>query len=212
MAYTPINWQTGDTITADKLNRCDNGWGVESTQLFSETVTTTDTGQGFAAGQLEYEFQGEPPSEAVITFDGTSYTVERNERGGYGDAGASGPDFTNYPFHIAVFNGTQIYTATAGTYTVALTAETVVTSNGFNAAVNAVVGDDRSPFLCVHGETTSDEVHEAYEAMRLLYFMAGDSTYIVRSLADYPSVTFYPEDSSVTAKFDNDDIFEVVIS
>lgn len=212
MAYTPINWQTGDTITAAKLNRCDNGWGVESTQLFSETVTTVDAGQGFAAGQLQYEPQGELPSEAVVTFDGTSYTVERNERGGYGDAGVSGPDFTNYPFHIAVFNGITLYTATAGTHAVALAAEVVVTSDGFSAAVNAVIGDDRSPFLCVHGETTADEMYEAKEAMRLLYFEAGYDTYIVRSLVDDPNITFYPEDSSVTAQFDNDGIFEVAIN
>ena len=25
MAYTPTNWQTGDTITAEKLNKLENG-------------------------------------------------------------------------------------------------------------------------------------------------------------------------------------------
>ena len=42
MSYTPINWQTGDIITAEKMNKMDNGWSVESSsqQLFSETVTT----------------------------------------------------------------------------------------------------------------------------------------------------------------------------
>lgn len=39
MIYTPINWQNGDTITAEKMNKMDNGWGIGEVELFSETVT-----------------------------------------------------------------------------------------------------------------------------------------------------------------------------
>ena len=74
MAYTPINWQTGDTITAAKLNRCDNGWGYESTEILSETVTTADTySGGYGVGELAYsQFINSPT--IVVTFDGTDYT------------------------------------------------------------------------------------------------------------------------------------------
>lgn len=146
MTYTPINWQTGDTITADKLNRCDNGWAVESLQLFSETVTTADTGQGYATGQLAYVFQEEPPAEAVVTFDGTDYECERDSQYGYG--GRS--DFSTYPFYISpTTSRTKIDTETAGTHTVALGAQAVEVSAAFGEAVSSCIELPFIPYLPV---------------------------------------------------------------
>lgn len=168
MAYTPINWQTGDTITADKLNRCDNGWSVESTQLFSETVTTTDTGQGFAMGQVQYVFESTRPPEVTVTFNGTDYICAINAQNGYGELGASGPDFTNYPFYIAPsYNGTNIVTSTAGTYAVAMSTQSVEVSSDFSTATAAAAPKP----LFVDGLTvTYNDCLTAFVAGREVYY------------------------------------------
>ena len=94
MAYTPINWQTGDTITAEKMNKMDNGWGVQNTQLFSESVTTTAQG-GMNGGVLSYSTLIDSAS-IVVSFNGTDYTCSRIEVFGqyfYGGFSESGPVF-----------------------------------------------------------------------------------------------------------------------
>ena len=137
MAYTPINWQTGDTITADKLNCCDNGWGVSSSQLFSETVTTADQG-GLNQGELAYSFNIDAAT-ITVTFDGTDYTCSRVDAFGshyYGGFTESGPDFTYYPFVLLSRNGNNsIYTETAGSYMIAAEAAIIEKSDNFSKAV-----------------------------------------------------------------------------
>lgn len=173
MAYTPINWQTGDTITAEKLNKMDNGWSVESTQLFSETVTTADTGQGFAMGQIQYVFEGTRPPEVTIMFDGTAYTCAINAQNGYGELGGSGPVFTNYPFYIAPsYNGTNVVTSTAGTYAVAMSTQSVEVSSDFSTATAAAAPKP----LFVDGQTvTYNDCLTAFLAGReVLYLLTSD--------------------------------------
>lgn len=157
MAYTPINWQTGDTITADKLNRCDNGWGYESTQLFSETVTTSQAPFG-VEGSLSYSGQVTSPS-ITVTFEGTDYqcsAVQIAEAEGYGYGGVTSEweyDFTTYPFAL-VFSpseGNVLTTQTAGTYTVAVSGQSIAISDNFNAAVNECVDTSSMPLRCVSG-------------------------------------------------------------
>ncbi len=168
MAYTPINWQTGDTITAEKLNRCDNGWGVGSTELFSETVTTTDTGQGYATGQLAYVFQQEPPAEAVVTFDGTDYVCERDSQYGYGGSN----DFSTYPFYISpATSQTSIYTETAGAHTVSFGIATVDVGDIFAAAVKLASGT----FAAVAGVTAWVDVFNAMSSGKLVYIVRASS-------------------------------------
>ena len=172
MAYTPINWQTGDTITAEKLNRCDNGWGVSSSQLFSETVTTTDTGQGYAEGTFSYVFQSEPPSMAVVEFDGADYTCERDSQYGYGVIDDSAPDFTTYPFYIEpTQSATNLYTQTAGTYTVSVGIATVDVSDVFAAAVKLASGT----FAAVVGVTAWVSVFDAMSSGKLVYIVRAES-------------------------------------
>lgn len=140
MAYTPINWQTGDTITAEKLNRCDNGWSVESssTTLCEETITTTSGGMGYNAS-LSYATPISADS-LIVTFDGTEYTCTKSTAGsavGYGGFTANGTDFSTYPFAIVVMSGTNyVYTESAGTYTIkiAMSSETVEVSDNFAKA------------------------------------------------------------------------------
>lgn len=84
MSYTPINWQTGDTITAEKLNKMDNGWSVESTQPFSETVTTERESQyaPYATGVFAHS-QLINSGTITVTFNSVSYICNRIDYAGY---------------------------------------------------------------------------------------------------------------------------------
>lgn len=137
MAYTPINWQTGDTITAEKMNKMDNGWGVENTQLFSETATTEASEYGNEA-VLTYS-QLINAETITVTLDGNTYTCQRiqmSEGYGYGGVNSSWEyDFSQYPFAIVSDNGENIFaTQTAGTHTVSAIVETVEVSDEFGKA------------------------------------------------------------------------------
>lgn len=206
MAYTPINWATGDTITADKLNRCDNGWGVGSAELFSETVTTTDTGQGYATGQLAYVFQQEPPAEAVVTFDGTDYTCERDSQYGYGGSN----DFSTYPFYISPQTSqTNIYTEVAGTHTVALGVQAVEVSDIFAAAVKLA----SSTFAAVAGVTAWIDVFNAMSSGKLVYIVRASSEAAQCNIATrvyYDSEEVNPFRVSTITTFDSLEVEEFV--
>lgn len=165
MAYTPINWQTGDTITADKLNRCDNGWGYENTLLFSETVTTV-AGQYGNEAQLAYS-QIISDDEIVVTFDGTDYVCQNRETSTpnsnfFGGIDSSGNyDFSTYPFAIVsvLGPGNIVATETAGTHAIAAGTQSFDVSNSF---VNAVA------FHAIVGTTTFQEIDDALAAGRLV--------------------------------------------
>lgn len=198
MSYTPINWQTGDTITAEKLNKMDNGWGVENTQLFSEPVTTT-AGDFWNTATLTYSTAIDAPA-ITVTFDGTDYTCARTDRQvadsySYGGTLPMTPfdpiDFSEYPFIIISESGTNtLITESAGTYTVAVIAPTVETSTKFASAVKSVAGN--APMLCVSGVTTSDEMVAAWQSGRLLYFVYSNTMYIITYLDPSSSSTFMP--------------------
>lgn len=194
MAYTPINWQTGDTITADKLNRCDNGWEVDSTQLFSETVTTADQ-DGIIMGMLAYGSQIDAPT-LTVTFDGTDYTCDATDVDGsyaYGGIGEEGPDFTDYPFAIlsdvSVGGANFTYTETAGAHAVSAVTSSVMTSSDFGAAVNAVVGTSAMPMRCVPDVTTAEEMRGAADGGRMLYFYYGGSMHVISRFSEVESAT-----------------------
>lgn len=184
MAYTPINWQTGDTITADKLNNMEsgisageNGWEVTSstTQLFSESVTTSER-NGLSDANLVYStaITADP---LTVTMDGTDYSCsayrDEDNMGPYnyyGGFGAGGPDFTNYPFFlVAGDDGTNVFVTTAdGTYTVAAgtSSTTVTTTNNFDTAAQAAVGGAFYPLVI--GTTTWAQVVDAMAAGKLV--------------------------------------------
>lgn len=136
MAYTPINWQTGDTITADRLNRMDRGWDVETTELFSETVTTEDTGEGYSVADLPYQQQISADT-ITVTYDDTEYVCPRIDDGDsyfYGGFN-NGPDFTTYPFFIfSNSDRNSLVTQTAGEHTVAAVVSALQTSPDFDTA------------------------------------------------------------------------------
>lgn len=211
MAYTPINWQTGDTITAEKLNRCDNGWAVESSsqQLFSETVTTVDD-DGLAWGGFAYSTQITADT-ATVTFDGTDYVCSKVDAEGanvYGGWGEDGPDFTSIPFAIVSDPGENAICTPAGgthTVTVAGTSSSVETSASFEAAVNSIVDTSTMPMECVSGVSTYADMGRAYDAGRILFFRpsAGlNNTCFITSFTG-SAATFIPALSGVTATFEN---------
>ena len=211
MAYTPINWQTGDTITAEKLNRCDNGWSVGMAQLFSETVTTADQG-GLNAAPLAYSSVIDAASIAV-TLDGTDYECPRLDFGSsyfYGGFSTTtpGPDFTDYPFFIASSDseGNTLFTQTAGTHTVAASGDTVECGDSFTAAVSTVIERTSAmPFELVEDTTLYSEASAAFNSGRLLYFNYGLDRYFVSKLGrGSEGVQFVPESSEFTAGFDYD--------
>lgn len=210
MTYTPINWQNGDTITAEKLNKMDNGWGLQETQLFSETVTTAEAQDEPApVGSLQYNSQINTES-LTVEFDGETYTlpiVTLQYAIAYGEDGGSGPVFTTYPlFIVSLTNENVIYTETAGTHTITAFVPDVATSTGFNTAVMKASGG-AIPLLCESGITTGQEMFDAILASRLMYFYHNNNCCFI-SVINFTSdtsgtVTFYPSAVTFTASITN---------
>lgn len=180
MAYTPINWQTGDTITAAKLNKMDNGWSVESTPLFSETVTATEQ-SGMYGATLAYS--GTINADTItVTFDGTEYICSRIDVFGsyyYGGVSESGPDFTNYPFFIESSpRGNNLYTQTAGTYMVSVAGPELQISDSFKTAVKSLL----PPIVYVeNGVTTWQEVTDAISGGKVVIANGNGKSLLVSS-------------------------------
>ncbi len=165
MAYTPINWQTGDTITAEKMNKMDNGWSVSSssTTLCDETVTTVDDG-GMYDGQLSISSITSPT--ITVTYDGTPYQCAQDGDGGYGDD----PNFTfsDYPFRIE--SDGFIITQTGGAHTVKI--EATVTSVETSAQFADAVASASPLFQIIINKTTWQEAHDAMASGKLCYYTA----------------------------------------
>ena len=216
MAYTPINWQTGDTITAEKMNKMDNGWSVGTTQLFSETVTTTDQ-SGTNMGILAYNVQITHPSITIL-FDGVEYemtaTVSASPVGDvyvYGDLVEGVPDFTTYPFLISSQpNGMNVIgTETAGTYTVVVSATGAEVGALFRDAVSSALGGGIFPFLCEDGVTTYDEMLYAQDCGQLMYFYTADHDLCIVGNMNTSPLSLISTNPSVSADFTGDNIFTI---
>lgn len=213
MAYIATNWQTGDTITAEKLNNAENGivnseWKTESsTQLFSESVTTTAGGEG-NMGMLAYSDQI-TADILVVTFDGTEYICNKIVMNGfiyYGGMGDNGLDFSEYPFLIASSerHGNAIYTETTGTYSASATGITITPTVAFTVAVNTVVNSiAKPPFECVSGTTTRNEIDAALGEHRLLYFYSNSGMLYILTGLGSSSVDYIKSESAsaVTTSF-----------
>lgn len=216
MAYTPINWQTGDTITAEKMNKMDNGWGVQEAQLFSENVTTTQAQFG-VEGALSYSGQVSSPT-ITVNFNGTDYICSAIELavGGYGYGGVTSSweyDFSTYPFAL-VFSkddGNALATETAGTYTVTVSSQIIETSDSFETVVNNCFDASLLPFRCVSGVTTYAEMYDALvNKKRMLFFVADSYCFYITTFA-VNSIHFIPESGTVSASF-VDDVFTVTLN
>lgn len=212
MTYTPINWQNGDTITAEKLNKMDNGWSVTSssgTLLFSETVVTENDGD-FNFGVLSYS-EEVPDGTLTVTFDGTDYTCTCSGAK-FGSTDESFEDYPFYVFYSGVQNSNAIETATEGTHTIAVSTgggSSVEFSSDFQTAVTSAASAMK-PLLCVSGTTTYHEMSAAMAAGRVLFFKPyNDNTALcyVTGISSV-SVGFVPEIASLTASF-VDGVFDI---
>lgn len=165
MAYTPVNWQTGETISAARLNKMDNGWGISvgtRTTICEETIQTV--GEGTAFGEFTYSTEIEEPS-IIVTLNGVEYECQYNtDILGYGDI-----NFVNYPFVIDYYEGVnEIVTPQAGTYSVkieSVTPSTVEVSQDFASAV---------AFHAEVGKTTFQEIDDAIALGRIVIITHSD--------------------------------------
>lgn len=164
MSYTPIGWQTGDTITAEKLNKMDNGWSVETaTQtLCNDTITSVDDG-GMYVSQLSAT--SITAVSIVVTFDGSTYQCDKDGDGGYGDSVEF--TFATYPFRIE--SDGFIITETGGSHTVKVEAD--VTTYDASTAFTGVVNSIGPVFRAYANATTWQEVHDAVKAGEIVYII-----------------------------------------
>lgn len=133
-----------DIVVARKLSG--GGGGDSWTVLTEETVTTSAMGPMYG-GTLSYS-QLIDADTIKVTFDGTEYEctcVDGRESYNYGGVGETGPDFSEYPFCIssALHPQTgepmsQLFTETAGAYTIKIEAPQGGSSSDFSTATIAV--------------------------------------------------------------------------
>ena len=134
MAFEPKTWACGDTITAQELNRMEQGIdeasdkGYECTEgyrtVFEDTVTTSQ----YYSDILDFLSYNQPiEGDALkVVFDGTEYTLPKSATDQYGQTyyGEYVNDnvsFENYPLAISTQGTTNIlYTPNAGTYELSL--------------------------------------------------------------------------------------------
>lgn len=206
MAYTPIGWQTGDTITAEKMNKMDNGWSYSSTstEICDESVTTADDGHGIFAGQLSVS--SVTADTIVVTYDGNEYTCDNND-GSYGanfDESTGQFDWSTYPF--VVYDDGYVTTQTSGLHTFVIVAEgtpTIETSKEFRSAVGSFVDTSTMPMLCVSGTTTRADMFSAMASGKLLLFIPYlGASCIITSVGD-ESATFIPTNDGIRISFVN---------
>lgn len=158
-----------------------NGWSVESTQLFSESVTTAED-QGDYFGSFAYN-QLINSDTIKVTFNGTDYVCNRKSEEGFNYYGAPYGDFSVYPFSISsgISSGTlhnDIMTEVAGTYTVAVSAMSVVVSPDFAQAVAAA--EPSHDFEIIPSTTTWAEAYSAFENKKnTYYFLSGTQKVVV---------------------------------
>ena len=184
MAYEPTTWNCGDTITAEKLNKLENGlaeccgggstdvgYTCEYVTLTEETVTTVEDGD-FICADLSYT----TPIEATtirVTFNGTVYECERIEDNDSAAHyyGASGDDWSEYPFRIWVGSHNILDTETAGTYTLKVDSEVATTTECFKRAVKSVeplviyIAEENGTYV---SSLTYAEMREAYSQGRTI--------------------------------------------
>lgn len=157
MSYTKQTWNNGDIITADKLNHIEDGIEnnnpgyeiVENEQLIlNENVTVTNGG-----AQFQYSELINYPT-ITVDFNGDIYECELIKDpnapfNAYGGFGASGPDFTEYPFIIlsAADPGNALYVENPdGDYSVKIYVQesTINTTEDFEKSVTKIISENVS--------------------------------------------------------------------
>lgn len=194
MAYTPTNWQTGDVVTAERLNKLENG--VTSAQVYTESETVRFSGEvtalaqgGVNSAEIDCNLL-DAPEQITVVFDGTEYTVDKvvgDDGAVYGIIENDMPSFSQYPFCIYADTATpraMLVTETASTHQVVIKTVTRTINSELQAAL---------PFRAVVGTTTLAELEEAWGSGRLVYYIKdGGTIYFLLSHINSEIVT-YPD-------------------
>lgn len=183
MAYEPKEWQCGEYVTVNGLNNleagvqealakdCGYSCREAEVELFNDTVTTTgNVVPNIYIGMISAT---KITADSIrVVYDGTEYTLDKDENGNYG---TSDYDMTNFtisfddcPFLIYWFEGYNveaIATETAGDHTLEIyTVETVATlTECFRIAVQSLT----KPLIFSVLEAT--EVTDPCEGIRYTY-------------------------------------------
>ena len=171
MSFEPKTWACGDTITAEELNRMEQGIveasdkGYECSEgmevLADESVTMGSSPYNYFIGTLSYnKFIDE--DEITVEFGGVEYTLQKNEsyssstKSVYG-AVVSGSDLsTDYPFGIESDNygggnvTNEIKTSQAGTHSIKIEVPSIFAdvTPCFKTAVMSVMDEnEEEPFV-----------------------------------------------------------------
>lgn len=156
----------------------DLGWEISSTQIFSETVTTVESGGMGNMATLAYAGNPTTLGTLTITINGTSYTCEQLSDNEQYLWGASNPsDFSEYPFVLLYYNGAwYLITETAGEYTIAASESIATTTANFDMAAQTAVGG-MAPLRIILGTTTWQEVYDAMAVGRVAVASALDNDF-----------------------------------
>ena len=200
MAFEPKTWACGDTITAQELNRIEQGIaeagqgggdaGYECTEtektIFDSSLTTSSMGS--FSGTTFTPSQPIDGESIVVTLDGSKYELPKAELSfgsGYGEFDASSnPVFTNYPCAIGVDSSqTYFFTASSGTYQVGISAltKTAIVTPCFKIAVESLAPIFKvniSSFAMEYSaDKTFEEVKEAIRNGMPVVAVEGTSVY-----------------------------------
>ena len=178
MSYSEYTWQTGETITAEKLNNIEEGVqealeydaGYEcaetSVEVFNGSLTPTTIGNFYGAS-----FTPSQPitsEEITITLNGTDYILPKviiPQGIIYGEADAqSGPIFTHYPCAILIGSDYDLFaTPSSGTYQITIKLLDTIINNitaGFKKVVKTVVDEARPNKHIVNAVETGTGTYE----------------------------------------------------
>ena len=179
MAYEPTVWNCGDTITADKMNKLEQGLaeccgggdaGYSCTEsyetVYDGNLSFVNADTGYAVGN--FESSDILDTETIkVTFDGIDYECARREAmlndiatnvyGADVDFDTMTIDWSEYPFVITSYDSptNTIAVETEGTYdvTIQILINSATVSDCFRQAVNEVVGSH--PVLMVNTSVDS---------------------------------------------------------
>ena len=199
MAFEPKTWAYGDTITAEELNRMEQGIAeasdkgyecvIDKDTLFDGVANVVSGGEGMYNWQFPNGVMIDADSIEVV-FNGTSYNLNKQSYQGsfyyYGEIGQTGPAFTTYPFLIMVQSTmTELYVPNRGDYNIEISSnvEIAETSECFEKAVKSVgVGTETLMVeISAHAENcgddyaitadkTYDDILQAFEDKKLIVF------------------------------------------
>lgn len=204
--YTPTVWKTGDVVTAERLNKIEQGLvsgGVytESEMVrFSGEATTTAQGS-FNSATINCDLS-DTPEQITVVFDGTEYTVSKVESDGetaYGGVDETGLEFSEYPF--AVVLGTDysiLMTETASTHQVVIKVAT--------ETVNQDLIDILPVMRLIHNKTLSADAVKAFNDGKLLYYTYNGVTYIVTGI-DGSQFTHIPENENAVCSIEDEYVY-----